>query len=424
LHPFFWRQRAAIGESRNQRVFWRPRSRRSVSPSQAPRAWLALAACGLVFAGCQPELQIHSYQIPKEVASSKPPVSAMDGAAVAEPPANSPPGRMLAAIVLWPGQAWFFKMSGPLAAVTAHAEEFEKFIPSLRFEPDAPPEWQTPAGWSQDPAGGTRFATLKSPPESPAVEITVTMLPFGAVEGADNDYLLFNINRWRGQLQAPPISAPQLANETKRVEVHGATAIVVDIVGKLAPTGMGPPGMGAAPHPPFAGGLPKSEAASQPGRMLAAIVLRPGEGWFFKLSGPRPAVTQHAEEFQKLVASVRFDETGTPQWQAPEDWARGPSNPMRFATLVVPGAPTPLDLTISKLPYSGPDPLEYALRNVNRWRDQLQLPHTTREQLSADLQRVSLAEGEALVVDLSGQQGQGAAGMNVSPIAPGVEHGN
>jgi hypothetical protein len=426
LHRFFWLPRPATGGTRNERILYR-----------LP----LIAAAAVAIVGCRPEPQIHSYQVPKERAPARPVDEAADASpATATPSSNMPAARMLAAIVLRPGAAWFFKMSGPLASVTAHAEEFEKFIPTLQFAGDAPPEWETPAGWTQAASTGPRFATLKSPVDSSGAEIAITMLPFtgGAGAAADDDYLISNINRWRGQLMLAPITAPQLGAETKRVETRGASAIVVDLVGKLAPTGMGSPGMagpamggagmGGSPQAPFAATAPKADAAPRPGRMLAAIVLRSGDGWFFKLSGPAAAVSQHVEAFQKLVASLRFDDQGIPSWQAPDDWTSGPTNPMRYATLIVPNSPTPLDLTISKLPYAGPDPLDYALKNVNRWRDQLQLPHTTREQLSADLQRVSLAEGEALVVDLADQQSSagaaGAAETNATPPAPGAQNGN
>ena len=48
-----------------------------------------------------------------------------------------------------------------------------------------------------------------------------------------------NVNRWRGQLQLPPIGADALAGESVQVPLDGATATVVDLLGTSAGGGMG-----------------------------------------------------------------------------------------------------------------------------------------------------------------------------------------
>jgi len=96
-----------------------------------------------------------------------------------------------------PTKAGFFKLQGPDAAVTSRTTEFEGFVKSVRFEGDEP-SWSVPQGWRQDPGDSIRFALLRSEEGSPPLEISVTALPYS---GNADDYLLQNINRWRGQLQ-------------------------------------------------------------------------------------------------------------------------------------------------------------------------------------------------------------------------------
>ncbi len=201
-----------------------------------PAICLFAACCG-----CQPAEPIHSYSIPKEV--EKP--AAHDEATQAGPAAaDLPAGRMLGAIVLRPTKGWFFKLLGPADAVAAHADEFAAFLKTVKFEADSSPHWQAPAGWEEGPPNKMRVATLLVPAEPKPLELTISTLPRGDED--ESDYVLKNLNRWRGQLQLPPIDKEQLPGEMKSIELDGATASMVDLAGKLAPSGMG--------RPPFAPG--------------------------------------------------------------------------------------------------------------------------------------------------------------------------
>src|SRR5262245_22686129 len=66
---------------------------------------------------------------------------------------NPPRDRMLGAIIPRAEQAWFFKMSGPAAAVETQAVAFRKLIESVRFGPEsnAQPSWTLPEGWTSRP---------------------------------------------------------------------------------------------------------------------------------------------------------------------------------------------------------------------------------------------------------------------------------
>lgn len=193
----------------------------------------------LALVGCRPAEEIRSYSIPKEPEEA--------------PPPELPAGRMLGAIVVRPSQGWFFKLMGPADAVAAQAESFQAFLKTLKFPAEGPPTWQVPEGWREQPGGPMREATLVIPAEPKPLELTIVKLPREKGED-ETDYVLKNVNRWRGQLQLPPLGQPDLAAETSQVELDGATATAVNIEGKLAPTGA-MSGGGAAGGPPFAPGM-------------------------------------------------------------------------------------------------------------------------------------------------------------------------
>jgi len=154
--------------------------------------------------------------------------------------------RMLAAMIPAGERYWFFKITGPPEDLERHAEAFTDLIESIEF-PDgqaSPPTWDLPEEWEQEPGTGMRLATIKLDPEKSELEISV--IPLGLMGNTPEAYELSNINRWRGQVGLPPITAEQVVEETTAIELDGTKAIVVDVTGKAAPAGMRPPFMGGA----------------------------------------------------------------------------------------------------------------------------------------------------------------------------------
>jgi ABC-type transport system involved in cytochrome c biogenesis permease subunit len=137
--------------------------------------------------------------------------------------------RTLAAIVPAGSRGWFFKLTGTAEAVESQADTFREFLASLHFDADGgPPAWNLPAGWQAEPGEGPRYATIHVPAGGRTLELSVTTLG-GPDAGQDEEYLLANINRWRGQLDLEPLSADDLAEHTSRIPCTGATATVVDL---------------------------------------------------------------------------------------------------------------------------------------------------------------------------------------------------
>jgi hypothetical protein len=138
--------------------------------------------------------------------------------------------------------------------------------------PDAPLSWTLPKGWSQDVAGGMRYATLKPPASVPGkVDVSVVVLP-GPAGGE-----LANVNRWRGQIGLPPIGDAELAAARKQVRSKAGALALYDFTSE---------------------GQKKS-------RMVAALAEVDGSTWFLKLAGDAEPVAMARPDFLKLLESVR-----------------------------------------------------------------------------------------------------------------------
>lgn len=313
-----------------------------------------VALCVIACVGCRPETPITQYEIPKASAIQLP---APEGKTAEEGATEGRPERMLGAIVPQGEQLWFWKLSGPIEAVAAQNESFRKLIESVRFTPAGAPEWDLPAGWTQQPASGLRFATLKRDGEPP-LEISVTVLPAGDVPKAEA--LLSNLNRWRGQLSLPPWKPADVEAETQTVELAGgATATLVALEGKTKPGGMMPPfAGGAGMTPPFANRPPKNE---NPVASSATVKATPAEHWTAgKVGGMRKAAYEVAKDGQRV------------------------------------------EITIIDLAREAGD----RLANVNRWRGQIGMEATDAATLKGALRPIDIGSLKGDLVELVGPTGE------------------
>ncbi len=160
---------------------------------------------------------------------------------------------------------------------------------------------------------------------------------------------------------------------------------------------------------------PATAAAGQPERLLAAMIRHNDNVWFFKLIGPAELVSKQTDGFRHLIASVHFAGEN-PQWTLPEGWQQKAASGMRFATITIDAAGKPMELTVIPLKPNEGEYEDYVLANVDRWRQQLGLPPTSKARLfgpgerSGELTKVKLGEGaSARLADLSGESGASAA---------------
>ena len=225
-------------------------------------------AAGLLIAvlpcGCQQgeDEEIRKYTVPKADAvyqanhvkskEAEMPQDAVHGFGPKTPaktakPANAVRYRMIGAIVPVGAQTWFFKMRGPVSLMDPHAAKFLEFAGTLKFT-GGKPTWSLPKGWRQLPGRGLRFATILVDPEVDSLELTVIPLRSGNV-GQEQD-ILRNVNRWRGELSLPNVAADKLytkqddttaKQEVRKRIINGQTVVLVSLVGRLKPKQPGAP---------------------------------------------------------------------------------------------------------------------------------------------------------------------------------------
>jgi hypothetical protein len=131
-----------------------------------------------------------------------------------------------------------------------------------------------PEHWREGQPGAMRLASFVVERDGLTAEVTVVAL------GRDPGSVLDNVNRWRGQVNLPPVNQQQL----------DASLVTLDINGT--------PGQYVRISDPGGGG---QEA------ILAVIVPRADQTLFFKMKGPSGLVLDQAEAFEQFVRSVRFD---------------------------------------------------------------------------------------------------------------------
>ncbi len=132
--------------------------------------------------------------------------------------------------------------------------------------------WQAPDHWQEQPAGGMRRGSFIVPDGKGATaDLAITSFP-GDVGG-----LAANVNRWRGQIGLPPLSAEDAQASVEHVDTP---AFHVDLV-------------------EFAG-----EVDGTPTRMLGAIIQHGGSSWFFKLMGPDALVAAETDAFRSFIQTV------------------------------------------------------------------------------------------------------------------------
>lgn len=161
---------------------------------------MSLALLTPQFAGCSYQEPVRVYSVPEADR-----VARFD-------PQSSPPQeeleqrRILGAIVpdAAQGQSWFFKLSGTAEVVEASGNDFREIVESVRFDDAGDPTWKLPTGWIDERRAGMTFAVWQNLDQD--VTATITRLGGGSTSDPETweEWVLANVNRWRGQLDLPP----------------------------------------------------------------------------------------------------------------------------------------------------------------------------------------------------------------------------
>jgi len=221
-------------------------------------------------------------------------------------PGSGEKSRILAAITRRAGTAWFFKMTGEDALVAGQKPAFVDFLKSVTFtaamaQPQLPPShppldgggmmgqagtaapsgqpkpnWDVPSGWKEVPGGQFLVAKFVIAAAADAqAAVNVSMSP------GDGGGLMANVNRWRTQLGLGPVAEADLASQTQSLDLADGKASLADIAGQDPKNG-------------------------QKARVLAVVIPRSGETWFYKLMGSAQVVQQEKDAFMKFVQSVKY----------------------------------------------------------------------------------------------------------------------
>ncbi len=360
--------------------------------SRASLLGLATLVCTIPF-GCGKAEQIRSYSAPKE---TKP--VAKEAAPAAAP--GEPTDRMLTAILPAGGQAYFFKVVGPVAEMDKREKEFNDFFAGIRIGDDGKAKWQLPAGWKEGGEKPMRLATLIVPSEDKPLEVAISALPWAGTP----DGMLSNVNRWRGQLQLAPTDAAHIGESTRELKAGDLTLTVVDLRGHSGSSGM---------MPPFAGG--PVGAASRAAQDAPPPGLPPGHPPIDSTPGAAPA--------DSPAAPAAGD---VPKFTAPADWKALPTNSIRKAAFAIgegDGEHGGL-FTLTSFPMTAPSIAE-TLPNVNRWRGEVGLSDVTADELPKSTETMEIDGKPATYVRAvpdSSQADQSKA--NLATLAAMVKDGH
>lgn len=131
--------------------------------------------------------------------------------------------------------------------------------------------WTAPAQWTAKPNGPMRKGSYSVKGDGGEADLSITAFP------GDTGGLLANINRWRGQVSLPPLTADQLEANREHLDLGALHVDVVDLGGS---------------------------ANGAPTRLLGAIVPNGSETWFFKLMGPDTLVAKEKPAFMEFLRTV------------------------------------------------------------------------------------------------------------------------
>lgn len=206
--------------------------------SQNPALLLGLLV--VLLSGCRDQ-EVKSYRVPKE------PVPVL----ASTPPPAPPPGTPASA-----GSDQTAMASTPVA--TASGDGLS---------------WSAPASWEARAGSAMRKGTyILKGADGATAELAITAFP-GDVGGD-----LANVNRWRGQLQLPPIGPAELTLALERFQSNGLAIAVAEMV---------------------------ATSGNPPQRVLGGIVPYAGSTWFFKLTGPDTLVTEVKPAFLDFLRTVK-----------------------------------------------------------------------------------------------------------------------
>lgn len=358
---------------RNAAILASPLSTLTVAPMLASVALMIFAG------GCTEAPEITRRFVPKpSTASSDAPAVPIASERPAAPKSTEKvDGRMLAAIVPAGGQGWFFKISDVDAAVVGQVKNFETLLKTLKIE-GGKPVWKTPEGWTEQGKSGMRAETFAIGSGDSKTECSVIALPND--DPASDEYILPNVNRWRGQLSLGKQSIDEMkaSDDFHQFDLEDGTMITwVNLAGKVPAR----PGSGSAsPSRPAAAGPSSAAGPSLP----------PGHPPTGGATASKP--TAGGKSSPTSIPEMSFD--------VPDGWASGSLKPFRKISWTVDNDGKTAEFYISALGAAGSD----VAQNVNRWRGQAGLKSLKENELSNEVEDISIGGEKGSLIEISGEK--------------------
>ncbi len=255
--------------------------------------------------------------------------------------------------------------------------------------------WVVPSGWDTLPPGQMLVGKFSAPtPDGRSALITVVPLPGEAGNEVDN------VNRWRGQVKLPPVTAAEIKSEN--LSVGGKPAKRYDLTSAEV--------------------IPPSQHKT---RLVVVSALVDGTSWFFKLTGDEDLVATRLAAFDQFLKSVVFGSVPAtagipvtptpvpdtpvpqvsgaapgsgPQWEVPQGWKTLPSSQMKVGNFSIGEGESSASVTVTTFPGD----VGGALANVNRWRGQIGLGPVSEGEMGALVTALDVDGGKAMLVDMTG----------------------
>ncbi len=202
--------------------------------------------------------------------------------------------------------SWFFRISGPDAAVETEMTRFRQLVasfitgtasqPQVSASPATPPpaapippapvvpditvpgtpalQWTAPADWREGsiPSGQVAFYRTIATVDEGGVQTVIAHAAQTTVS------LLELVNRWRIELQLEPLTADNLETHGSRMTINGFPMFIVDIE--------------------------KADTESAP-RILGSIFPHGDQLWSVRTEGQSAAVQSHLQNFITFLSSLR-----------------------------------------------------------------------------------------------------------------------
>ena len=144
--------------------------------------------------------------------------------------------------------------------------------------PSAPVKWTKPEGWEEQPLSEMRQGSFRAnSPNGKTADISVVSFP-GDAGGVES-----NVNRWRRQVQLPPLAGEEIGGALQHLTVNGKDALLVDF---QTPNG-----------------------ADKPARIVGAILQTADRSWFVKMTGDPDFLESQKPRFLEFVQSFQFENT-------------------------------------------------------------------------------------------------------------------